>query len=81
MVRFAVSRSSTSITCKIRQHHYYTTRSNENDIKIPTRPRAASFTIATAPAGANVPRDIAVTPYKISRYGCALPNSSTILYC
>ncbi|SUH33529.1 Penicillin-binding protein 2 [Salmonella enterica subsp. enterica] len=34
---------------QIRQHHYYTTRSNENDIKmLPVAPRAASFTIATA---------------------------------
>lgn len=54
---------------QIRQHHYYTTRSNENDIKmLPVAPtRGIIYDRNGIPLVRNVTwYDIAVTPYKIA---------------
>ncbi len=67
---------------QIRQHHYYTTRSNENDIKmLPVAPtRGIIYDRNGIPLVRNVTRyDIAVTPYKIADMDALLKQLTPIV--
>ncbi|EAX9214921.1 penicillin-binding protein 2 [Salmonella enterica] len=67
---------------QIRQHHYYTTRSNENDIKmLPVAPtRGIIYDRNGIPLVRNVTwYDIAVTPYKIADMDALLKQLTPIV--
>lgn len=66
---------------QIRQHHYYTTRSNENDIKmLPVAPARHHYDRNGIPLVRNVTwYDIAVTPYKIADMDALLKQLTLLL--